>query len=48
MTELLLDASVAIPLLVTSHAAHVAVNPSVGDRFRRAGGAGAGASAREP
>lgn len=32
MTDLLLDTSVAVPLLVTSHVAHAAVNASVGDR----------------
>lgn len=32
MTELLLDTSVAVPLLVTSHLAHAAVAGSVGDR----------------
>ncbi len=32
MTDLLADASVAVPLLVTSHAAHGSVSESVGDR----------------
>jgi predicted nucleic acid-binding protein len=32
MTEVLLDTSVAVPLLVTSHVAHRAVNRSLGDR----------------
>lgn len=32
MTDLLLDTSVAVPLLVTSHVAHAAVNAWVGDR----------------
>lgn len=32
MTDLLLDTSVAIPLLVTSHVAHGAVCASLGDR----------------
>lgn len=32
MTELLLDTSVAIPLMVTSHAAHAAVTASIGVR----------------
>lgn len=32
MTELLLDTSVAVPLLVTSHVAHDAVNTSIGNR----------------
>lgn len=32
MTELLLDTSVAVPLLVTSHVAHRAVTLALGDR----------------
>jgi toxin FitB len=32
MTDLLLDTSVAVPLLVTSHVAHGAVGRSIGDR----------------
>lgn len=32
MTDLLLDTSVAVPLLVTSHVAHESVSRSVGDR----------------
>ncbi len=32
MTELLVDASVAVPLLLTSHEAHGSVAGSVGDR----------------
>lgn len=32
MTELLLDTSVAVPLLVTSHVAHRTVSTAVGDR----------------
>jgi predicted nucleic acid-binding protein len=32
MTDLLLDTSVAVPLLVTSHVAHGAVSASIGDR----------------
>jgi len=32
MTDLLLDTSVAVPLLVASHVAHGAVSASVGDR----------------
>lgn len=32
MTDLLLDTSVAIPLLVASHLAHRAVSASIGDR----------------
>lgn len=32
MTDLLLDTSVAIPLLLTSHLAHRPVNESLGDR----------------
>jgi predicted nucleic acid-binding protein len=32
MTDVLLDTSVAIPLLVTSHVAHRSVNASLGDR----------------
>lgn len=32
MTELLADTSVAVPLLVTSHVAHAAVDASLGER----------------
>lgn len=32
MTELVLDASVAVPLLVTSHVAHRSVSAALGDR----------------
>ncbi len=32
MTELVLDTSVAVPLLVTSHVAHRSVNAALGDR----------------
>lgn len=32
MTEIVLDASVAVALLVTSHVAHQSVNASLGDR----------------
>lgn len=32
MTELVLDTSVAVPLLVTSHAAHRSVSRALGDR----------------
>ncbi|MEZ5143549.1 MAG: PIN domain-containing protein [Acidimicrobiales bacterium] len=32
MTEVLLDTSVAVPLLLTSHVAHRSVNESLGDR----------------
>lgn len=32
MTQVLLDTSVAVPLLVTSHVAHRSVNASLGDR----------------
>lgn len=32
MTDLLVDTSMAVPLLVTSHVAHAAVRASIGDR----------------
>lgn len=32
MTEVVLDTSVAVPLLVTSHVAHLSVSASLGDR----------------